>query len=73
MSKNTNKNKKFLSKILKFYCPDCETSFQLIETHSLKKEDNCGQCPAQWKEILQRYHQEQCWAYWGEENNKEKK
>lgn len=64
-----NKTKKFLSKILKFTCPECSTTYQLIETHSLKK-GNCGECPEHWKEILQAYHQEKCLAYLAEAGEK---
>ena len=60
--KNT---KKFLQKILKFTCPECATTYQLIETHSLK-QGNCGNCPEHWREILQNYHREQCLAYLAE-------
>lgn len=67
-----NKTKKFLQKILKFNCPECGTDFQLIETHSLKN-GNCGECPAQWREILQTYHREQCLAYLAEAETEEKK
>ena len=57
-----NKTPNTVQKILKFTCPDCSANYELIETHQLNK-GCCGNCPPQWGEIIQNYHQEQCLAY----------